>query len=88
MLTAVGSASGEAWLWMLMKPGATNSPRASISFAAGRRRQVADRDDESVADADVGVEARIAAAVEDGAVPDDGVERRRLGNARPHRPAT
>ena len=35
--------------------------------------------------ADVGVEARIAAAVDDGAVPDDRVERRGLRRSRQRR---
>ena len=40
--------------------------------------QIADRDDEAVADADVGHKARIAAAVYDGAAAEDDVEGRRL----------
>ena len=47
----------------------------------GRRRggKVANRGDEAVADTDIAVVARIAAAVDDGAVADDDVEAWRLG---------
>ncbi len=44
-----------------------------------RRGQITNRHDQAVADAEVGVEARVAGAVENGAVPDDGVEGRRRG---------
>jgi hypothetical protein len=59
---------------MLMKPGATNSPLRSISSVAVPARRRSRRS--AVPDRDVGLESRIAAAVEDGAVPDDRVERR------------
>ena len=55
MFSAVDSASGDAWLWMLMKPGATKSPVTSISTSARLVRQIADPRDESVVDADVGL---------------------------------
>ena len=34
MFSAVGRTAGTAWLWMLMKPGATMSPRTSMSARA------------------------------------------------------
>ena len=62
------------WVWPSMKPGETISPSASM-VRCGRRRDLADLDDAAVLDADVGAEARLARAVDDGAAADDKVER-------------
>ena len=58
------------WLSMLMKPGATAMPAASISVAGARVGKRADRRDAVAAHADVGDVRRAAAAV---------VDRRRCG---------
>jgi hypothetical protein len=42
MLAAVIRPSGVAWLWILMKPGVTNNPVASI--VVGRRALRGDND--------------------------------------------
>jgi hypothetical protein len=40
MFSAVASAAGEGWLWMLMKPGATYRPRTSSSSRAVARERL------------------------------------------------
>ena len=70
--------------WMSMTPGATTSPRASIRrFAVRRRERAGGRDahDAVADDADVAVEPRVARAVDDPAVRDHDVERRRRTGA-------
>ena len=52
------------WPCTSMKPGLTTRPVASITVAAVRRGQVAERDDAIAVDADVGSARRRAAAVE------------------------
>ena len=76
MLTALTRPSGVAWLWMLMKPGATNCPVASTSTGRAGAGEVADAGDRAVGDRDVGPVARGAAAIDHRAVTDD---RRRSG---------
>ena len=62
---------------MLMKPGATASPAASIVVLAGLGGEIADARDAVAADADVGAAPRRAGAVVDRAAADDDVESRR-----------
>ena len=60
-----------------MKPGATTLPAASIRLLRGRVGKPPDRRDPAIANADVRGVPRRAGAVDDMAVRDDDVERRR-----------
>ena len=78
MLTAVRQRIGRRVTVNVDEAGRDEHPARVdlIRRRPGRRSPIATM--QSVPDRDVGVESRIAAAVEDGAVPDDRVERRGL----------
>src|SRR5262245_44463490 len=66
MFAAVESADSSAWLWMLMNPGATTSPDASITVGAVSRDRspiLAMRSGGHVGEADVAGDVRGEVAV-------------------------